>query len=217
MLNRVQKPKLYDLGAVAPVVAWLNFQIVRSLVGASQIIDSQGDALTICSQIANVLFLCLVMVLLVIRRPAVRKAKGLLPRLTGIVGCLLPILVLALPRPNLTPSMTVFSSAIVFLGTAASIFVVYWLGRSFAILPQARSLVTGGPYRVIRHPLYLAELGVMFGCIWEFQQPWPFVVMLIAIGAQIPRMHFEEQVLAEAFPAYREYASRTARLIPCLY
>ena len=110
------------------------------------------------------------------------KAKGSLSQLAGIIGCLLPFFFLALPRANLTHAITVFSTVVVFLGTAASILSLCWLGRSFSILPQARSLVIEGPYRVIRHPLYLAELCVVFGRAWELELPWPFIVMLIAIG-----------------------------------
>jgi protein-S-isoprenylcysteine O-methyltransferase Ste14 len=205
------------LAAVTPVALWLGVGIVGALLRTSQMLDSRGDVLAIGSQLATILFLSLVILMLVIRRPPLRKAKGVAPRLAGIVGCLLPVFLLALPRANLTPTMSIFSSAIVFLGTAGAILSVFWLGRSFSILPQARGLVVEGPYRLIRHPLYLAELCVVFGRIWEFEQPWPFIVLFAAIGAQISRMHFEEQVLLETFPSYCDYASRTARIIPGVY
>lgn len=217
MTAGARRAKLYDLAGAIPLILWLGLGILGSFLKTLQMLDSRGDGLAICSQIAIIFFLGLVIVFLVIRRPPVLKAKGLAPKLAAVVGCLLPFLVLALPRTSLTPLMTAVSSAIVFLGTSASIFVVFWLGRSFSILPQARGLMTEGPYRVVRHPLYLAELGIVFGRIWELDQPWPLIVMIVAVGAQIPRMHFEEKVLSEAFPTYREYASRTARLIPGLY
>jgi protein-S-isoprenylcysteine O-methyltransferase Ste14 len=39
-------------------------------------------------------------------------------------------------------------------------------------------------------------------------QPWAFLVALGSLIAQIARMHYEEQVLAETFPSYRAYMSR---------
>jgi protein-S-isoprenylcysteine O-methyltransferase Ste14 len=217
MIKCIDKAKFYDLAAVTPLVTWLGLGIVGSLAKTKQMLESREDVFAICSQVATILFMSVVIVLLLIRRPPLRKAKGLLSRLAGIIGCLLPFFFLALPRANPTHAITVFSTAVVFFGTAASILSVCWLGRSFSILPQARRLVIAGPYRVIRHPLYFAELCVVFGRIWELELPWPLIVMLTAIGVQIARMHFEEQVLLEAFPSYREYASRTARLIPGVY
>lgn len=215
--NVGQKAKLYDLAASIPIVAWFVLGIGGSLLRLTQMLDSHGDGLAIYSQLANVAFLSLLIVLVVIRRPALRKARGLLPRAAGIVGVLLPAVFLALPRAELTPTMAIFSSATTLLGILSSIVIAYWLGRSFSILPQARALVTGGPYSVVRHPLYLAELIAAFGCMWQFEHPWSFCVMFLAIAAQIPRMFYEEQVLTEAFPSYCEYAKRVPRLFPGLY
>lgn len=216
-VNAAQKGKLYDLAAAIPIVAWFVLGIGGSLLRITQTLDAHGDVLAICSQLANVAFLSVLTLLVVIRRPAIRKARGLLPRGAGIVGVLLPSVFLALPRAKLTQAMTVFSSATVLLGIISSILIVCWLGRSFSILPQARTLVTEGPYCIIRHPLYLAELIVVFGGMWQFDYPWSFCVMFLTIAAQIPRMHYEEQVLMEAFPSYRDYAERTARLLPGVY
>ena len=217
MTKFLSKAKFYELAATIPLVIWFGLGIVGSFLRVSQMLDSGANAIAVFSQVAIALFLSIVIVLLVIRLPPVRKTKGFLPMLAGILGFLFPFIVLALPRASLTPAIAIFSSVMVLVGTVASILSVYWLGRSFSILPQARGLVTEGPYQVIRHPLYLAELCVVFGRIWEFNQPWPFIIMLTAIGIQIARMHFEEKILLEEFPSYTEYANRTARIIPNIY
>ncbi len=217
MTKLLPATKLCELAGVTSLIAWLGVGILGSFVRISQMLDARAEFFAIFSQFATALFLSMVIVLLIIRLPPVRKAKGVLPKLAGTFGFALPILVFALPRASLTHSMTIFSSALVFAGTIGAILSVYWLGRSFSIFPQARGLVTQGPYRLIRHPLYLAELCVVLGRVWELNQPWPFIVMITAIAIQISRMHYEEQILSEEFPSYMEYASRTARLVPGLY
>ena len=209
--------KLCELGAIVPLVIWLGLGIVGSSLKILQMFVSGEDEIALFPQITTILFLSLTILLLIIRLPPVRNAKGFLPKVAGTVGCLLPVCFLMLPRVTPTPWIAIFSSAVVFLGMLASIVSLYWLGRSFSILPQARSLVMDGPYRYVRHPLYLAELCIVVGRICELEHPWPLIAMLAATASQFWRMHYEEQVLMEAFPSYHEYASRTARLIPGLY
>jgi protein-S-isoprenylcysteine O-methyltransferase Ste14 len=217
MLVSTPKAKLYDLVAAAPLLLWLTLGIAGSFLRISETCFARATCIAFFLQIAMVVLFFLTIILLVIRRPPLRKLRGLLPRVCAVAGCLLPFIAVALPRANLPPLMQNLSSSIAFLGVLASIVAVFYLGRSFSVLPQARALMTEGPYRFVRHPLYLAEFVVMFGRIWEIDQPWPLVVFVAAIGVQFARMHFEEQVLLEEFPAYREYAGRTARLIPGVY
>ncbi len=217
MLGHATKAKLYDLATVAPLIVWLTLGIAGSCLKISETAFLPATAIVFFFQIAVAVLFFLMVILLVIRRTPRRKVRGLLPRLTAIAGCLLPFAIIALPRGDLPHLVKDLSSIIVLLGVLASIAAVYYLGRSFSILPQARALMTDRPYRFVRHPLYLAELVVLFGSIWEIDQPWPLIVLVVAIVIQLTRMHFEEQVLSEEFYAYREYAGRTARIIPGVY
>jgi protein-S-isoprenylcysteine O-methyltransferase Ste14 len=92
--------------------------------------------------------------------------------------------------------------------------VLIWLGRSFSVMAEARQLVTAGPYRFVRHPLYLAEMISAIGIFIAFASPWTAAVLLVQIGSQIRRMQNEERVLGTAFPDYAGYMARTRRLIP---
>jgi protein-S-isoprenylcysteine O-methyltransferase Ste14 len=93
---------------------------------------------------------------------------------------------------------------------------VLFLGRCFGVLPEARGLVTSGPYRVVRHPVYLGEIGACAGLAIAAPSPGNSAVMAGLIVAQAVRMRLEERALTEAFPEYAEYAAGTPRLVPRL-
>jgi len=80
-------------------------------------------------------------------------------------------------------------------------------------------LVTRGPYRLIRHPGYLADLVLWLGAGFATAN-WIVPVSLAGplIGAYWYRMQVEEAMLADAFPLeYPDYASHTWRFVPLLY
>ncbi len=84
-------------------------------------------------------------------------------------------------------------------------------------MAESRRLVTDGPYAIIRHPLYLAELIAILGAFIQFASPWAALIVLVQVGFQVQRMRNEESVLSLTFPDYAAYKERTARLIPGLW
>jgi protein-S-isoprenylcysteine O-methyltransferase Ste14 len=92
-----------------------------------------------------------------------------------------------------------------------------WLGRSFALMPEARQLVTNGPYAFIRHPLYAAEMIGIAGLMLQFQQPWAVILGGLVFALQYCRTVFEERVLQEVYPNYGVYRTRTWRFVPYVF
>jgi protein-S-isoprenylcysteine O-methyltransferase Ste14 len=84
-------------------------------------------------------------------------------------------------------------------------------------MAETRQLVTSGPYRFVRHPLYLAEEIAMVGVFLQFASVWTALLLLVQIAFQLRRMHNEETVLIAKFPQYTAYCCATARLIPGIY
>jgi protein-S-isoprenylcysteine O-methyltransferase Ste14 len=107
------------------------------------------------------------------------------------------------------------SDVLLIAGLAFSIGSVAVLGRCFGILPDVRGLVTRGPYRLVRHPLYLGELTAVLGVVLGSRQPlWAGLTWLVCVGLQLVRTGYEERNIRAEFPEYGEYAARTKRLIP---
>jgi protein-S-isoprenylcysteine O-methyltransferase Ste14 len=201
--------------------------LLYGLASAGQVVAlwqtlSQGlpDALkmaTAASQVATVGFLGLQFGLILVRRPAQQSAHGVAPFVATWVCVAAPALFVALPRAAPNAGLQLASLTVVTLGMAASIYVLVYLGRCFSILPQARGLVTSGPYARLRHPLYAAEMIATAGVMLQFAQPWALGLYIVTAVALAPRMGFEEAVLRKTFPAYGDYMRRSWRLIPGLY
>src|SRR5262249_24431424 len=89
------------------------------------------------------------------------------------------------------------------------------LGRCFGLFPEARGLVRSGPYRMVRHPVYLGELVSAVGLL--LAKPHPLIVLVFAasVGLQYWRTGYAERALSTAFPDDSpNYAQRVPRLVP---
>ena len=86
----------------------------------------------------------------------------------------------------------------------------YYLGKSFALTPQARQLVTRGIYSKIRNPIYVFGLIAIAGLVLVLHRPMLWLLVLAIAIMQALRARREAQVLEAAFgDAYREYRRKT--------
>ncbi|WP_167599368.1 isoprenylcysteine carboxylmethyltransferase family protein [Chlorobaculum sp. 24CR] len=160
----------------------------------------------------------MVAILYVVRLRTKSKSAGIVPSMAALLGAfMLFALLLIGPCENLPLWARILSSALLASGNVGAIVVLFWLGRSFSILPEGRKLITTGPYAIVRHPLYLIEAVGTLGTIINFWS-WQAVLLFAAqIAMQFTRMHYEEKVLTKTFPEYADYAAQTRRVIPWIY
>ncbi len=79
-------------------------------------------------------------------------------------------------------------------------------------------LVTNGPYRWFRHPIYAALIYFFWSCVIAFPfKETIFGVMLITVGLLI-RIFLEEKFLIENYKEqYLDYSKHTKRIIPYIF
>jgi protein-S-isoprenylcysteine O-methyltransferase Ste14 len=170
-------------------------------------------------ELVTVVFLALVVGLFIVRRRGIRGAHAtFLPGLVALLGTFLLNIVAYLPIEDTTSTESLLASSIVVIaGTLWTMWSLAALGRCFGLFPEVRGLVTRGPYRFVRHPVYLGEILSAVGLLLAKPNPLILVLFAVFIGLQYWRTVFEERALADAFPdSYPAYAHRTPRLIPGL-
>jgi len=117
-------------------------------------------------------------------------------------------------QPVTQPEVLGLAVGLSLAGTLLAAWSAVTLGRSFSLLPQARTLVTGGPYRFVRHPMYLGGLLITLAEVWLRFSPLVVALNAVFVAAQLVRLGYEEQVLESTFPEYATYRRRTSALIP---
>lgn len=83
--------------------------------------------------------------------------------------------------------------------------------------PTAGGLVTSGPYRYIRHPIYTAACLFGWAGILAHASAASIALGVVLLAGGLVRMLGEERLVAETYPEYGEYARRTKRMIPFVF
>ncbi len=217
-IDKLRRGKIYDLTAGLPLIFWFGYNAWKlrpDLSADARAVLLEPDSLManlrFFALFASVAFNLLLIYLVVARTEPVRRASGIVPRLCGFAGTFLGVGILHLKPLALSLSWQMIATALVFAGSLGSTIVLARLGKSFSIMPEARALVTGGPYAFARHPLYAMEILTLVGTAIQFAQPWAGLLALGVVLLQVARTVFEERVLMDAYPEYAAYRARVKR------
>jgi len=223
---RFRPARAWITGKVIPLAFWGLFLISV----ASRIPDwvlllvregwSLTPALELVRHCLTLAFIALVGSTYLTRIQAVGRARGaseiLFPMfvfLAGIAGVAVLILYRVPPRPALVLSGLLLAC----LGICVSLWALAHLRNSFSILAEARRIVTSGPYRYVRHPLYLGEAATMLGLCLTLGTVTALLFWAVINGLQLARARIEERKLERELPEYRLYREKTFFILPGLY
>jgi protein-S-isoprenylcysteine O-methyltransferase Ste14 len=121
---------------------------------------------------------------------------------------------------HLSPPVAFAGDAVVALG----LFIVFRVFRENSFtsatieVSQEQRVVSTGPYRWVRHPMYAGALLMIFGVPVALGSLWGLLICLPIVAAIVWRLREEEIFLAANLPGYNEYRSVTRyRLIPWIF
>lgn len=214
----------FIFGTALPLGAFgllVYIQGTLALAGLQEGLRGQLDRATIMYLVNRILALCFftfIFVIYMVRGRAVGKDHSIGAILTALLGTLILYSLWLLPQPR-TDNLYVLALSDVLLscGMVLAIYGVGYLRHRFSIVPEARGLVTSGPYGLVRHPIYLGEIVAALGMVLPSLLSLHLLILGLFVAAQLRRTVYEERVLRAAFPGYAAYASRTRRLIPRLF
>jgi protein-S-isoprenylcysteine O-methyltransferase Ste14 len=221
---RLQQSRSYDLLMRLPLLGWCALCATLQMSGlgrymreADPALASAVYAVNMAMRLSTIAFLLLLATAVILRARPAGKARGLEPRISAFSGSFLIYAIPLFPRRELSLGAEMVSTLLILIGSAGAVFALLRLGRSFSMMAEARRLVTSGPYRWVRHPLYVAEELAIIGIFMQFLSVWTALLLALQIAFQLRRMHNEEVVLTQSFPEYAAYRQQTARLIPGVY
>ncbi len=188
---------------------------VLQVTGSVQTARTLTDDLFVLRQLLALAYFTMLVVLYSTRQPAVGTDHRLAVVFVAFTGTFSALAGSFLPGAMRREWLVLPADILATVGLAYSMWGLVYLRRSFSIIPEARRLVTGGPYDLSRHPVYLGEIATAAG-VNLATAGWPgALAVAYFVLAEVLRMRWEEGVLSRAFPVeYSTYATRVPRYFP---
>ncbi|HEX6029788.1 MAG TPA: isoprenylcysteine carboxylmethyltransferase family protein [Tepidiformaceae bacterium] len=121
------------------------------------------------------------------------------------------------PADSPTTWAALMGSSLQILGLVGTCTAFLYLGKSFGVVAANRGLKVSGPYRFVRHPIYLTHTITAMGFVLANFTPINLGILVALTACQVLRLKAEERILTET-DEYAAYAARVRwRLVPGLF
>jgi len=156
---------------------------------------------------AETLLFGVVAIAFIVRSNPVDRSHGVKEIIVPLIASVLPFgLLRTYPSRWIIGNTDLLAAVFMWmtLSTALTVWGMWAVRRSFSITVEARDVVTWGPYRWLRHPIYLGEmLSAAAVVVWRWSWSNAAIFMLFVM-IQLLRACWEESKLERVFPAYRD-------------
>ena len=129
-------------------------------------IHRPSDYLFVIQQLLALAYFTMLVVLYSTRLPKVGTDHRAAVVFIAFTGTFSAIAAPFMPGGSHREGLVLVGDLLATAGLAYSVWGLAYLRRSFSIVPEARRLVTGGPYSLSRHPVYLGEIVAARGAFW---------------------------------------------------
>jgi protein-S-isoprenylcysteine O-methyltransferase Ste14 len=153
-------------------------------------------------------------------KPSKKDQSFLLIMIPFYLAVYLPPGEYLLLKPTLYLTMQIAGFIILLAGVILRLISLAVLKNSFSVSISATSdssLVVTGPYKYIRHPLYLATIIISVSGSVVFSSLFTWIFVLLTITGIVIRIRKEEAFLNDRYREYADYQRRTWKLIPFTY
>ena len=178
----------------------------------------RADAMYLLNRLLTVSFFAFLLGIYAVRSKAIAHDHNPLAIAVALIGSFILYGIFLIPGQARSTNVWVLAASDLCLacGVMLALYSLSYLRNRFSIVPEARGLVTTGPYRLVRHPIYLGEIIAGFGLVMPTLFSLHALVLTIFVIAQLTRTYYEERMLRRVYPTYEDYAQGTRRLIPFL-
>ena len=210
-------------GTALPLFVWIFFlmSVAGSIVNDLQrMLDGGASAESLLQLARSVMtggFMFLLAVAYLIRIRATERAHGFWERTFPILVFLASIVGMGLLQSHPgSPSFYSTAAGLLLapLGLCLSNWSVWHLRGSISIMAEARRTVASGPYRYIRHPLYLGEILTILGLCLLIGTWVALLFWAVHSALQLARARIEEHKLSAALSDYDAYRRKTPFIVP---